>query len=101
MSQEKSNTGGRDGAIAAAGKKTGRMGWVAIPTAHGTRFHRERGKLHLDVELQITTWVCSATEDGVLMKVARGFATAERAARAIEEWAEVPHKNLPKDGAGT
>lgn len=75
-------------------------GWQALPTSHGTRYHRERGGTQLDVEMQVTTWVASVISDGVLAKVERGHATAAAAATVIETYADVLHMPLPKEAQG-
>lgn len=73
-------------------------GWIALPTSHGTRFHRERGKhLQFDVELQVTTWICACLECNVLRKTIRGHAEAHLAAAAIEEAYCIPSMPLPEE----
>lgn len=72
-------------------------GWVAHPTDHGVRYHRERGRhLQLDVEMQVTTWVCSRTVCNVLRRANLNHPDAETAARWIERDSGVPEMALPE-----
>ena len=73
-------------------------GWKALQTSHGTRYHRERGRhLQFDIELQITTWICSAVERNVLRRTIRGHVDAATAAAAIEREFAIPTMPLPEE----
>ena len=69
-------------------------GWQVLATAHGTRYHRETGRLQLDIERGSATWIASAVRDSELVRVLQGFDTAEEAARMIEDFTRTEHADI-------
>lgn len=69
-------------------------GWQVLATVHGTRYHREIGRLQLDIERGSATWIASAVRDSELVRVLQGFETAEEAARMIEDFTRIEHADI-------